>query len=71
LCGCPGSLKRIRVGSVNIVDWLAAGVTGPQPSATVVDASLIGDFVLAEGDGPADRATAEAYADRVTSAGEP
>ena len=56
------------VGSVNVIDWLAAGVTGPQPSVTVVDASLVGDFVLAEGDGPSDRATAEAYADGATNA---
>ena len=56
------------VGAVNVIDWLAAGVTGPQPSATVVDASLVGDFVLAEGDGPSDRATAEAYAEGATGA---
>ena len=51
------------IGSANVVDWVSAEATGLEPSATVVDASLIGDFVLADG-----KSTAKAYAEGFTDA---
>ena len=64
-------LAAAGVGSVGVIDWTAgipANGESVPPLATVVDVSLIGDFVLAEGDAPKDTATAEASADGVTGA---
>ena len=61
-------LAAAGVGSVSTVDWESGYVTNITPAATVVDVSLIGDLVVADGFGPKDTVTATASADGVTEA---
>ena len=65
-------LAAAGVGSVSVVDWEAGiepieGALIP-PSASLVDVSLIGDLVIADGFGPKDTVTATASADGTTTA---